>query len=196
MHRFLRGNIYIALIARLSIILILFTICRIVFYAVNAALFGAIGFGDFLYMLLGGLKFDISAICYVNALFIFSQIIPFRFKYGRTYQRICAYLFYITNGLALGLNITDIAYYPFTLKRTTFTLFSQFANEVNIGSLLFDFIFIDYWYITLFYLSQLFIMVWLYKRIKVSKPEYFSYPVYYTFSLLALVLCSGFVVAG
>src|SRR5690606_517676 len=112
-----------------SIILFLYTFCRLVFYAFNSESFHQIKFTDFLYILWGGIKFDISAICYINLLFILSQIIPFRFKYGRTYQTVSAYIFYVSNGLALALNTADIAYYPFTLKRTTFTLFSQFANE-------------------------------------------------------------------
>ncbi|TZF83668.1 sulfatase-like hydrolase/transferase [Pedobacter sp. BS3] len=196
MSEYWKGNIYKALILRLGIILVLFTLCRLVFYRANAGLFNPIGIPDFLTMLWGGLKFDISAIMYVNLLFIVSQIIPFRFRYGKTYQKISSWIFYVTNGIALAMNVADVAYYPFTLKRTTFTLFSQFANEENKGRLLFKFIFVDYWYITLFYVALLFAMVWLYRKIRVAKPRHFGYPAYYLSSLLALVLVSGCVVAG
>ena len=120
--KFFKGNIYVSLFLRLLLILAIYSFCRIAFYAFNLSNFPGVTPSDLLTMLWGGVKFDISALLYINSLFILSQIIPFKFRHNVTYQKVCAWLFFITNGIALAFNIGDIAYYPFTLKRTTFQM--------------------------------------------------------------------------
>lgn len=192
----LKGNIYIALILRLLLIFFLYSLCRIAFYLFNLDSFNGIHLKGFFTILLGGLKFDLSAILYTNLLFIASQIIPFRFVYGKTYQKICAYVFYIFNGISLAFNAGDIAYYPFTLKRTTFSVFSQFANEVNLLGLFTKFIFIDYWYITLFFLALIVMMVWGYKKIRLRRPSVGNKFIYYPTTIIIMLLLVWFAIAG
>lgn len=190
-----KENIYITLLVRLSIILFLFTICRLAFYTLNQELFPDTDTGSFLTMLLGGVKFDISAILYINSLFIISQIIPFKFRHNQTYQKACSWIFYITNGIGLAFNIGDIAYYPFTLKRTSFSLFSQFANEQNKANLLSQFIF-DYWYITILLIALISVMVLFYKRTLTTKILFKNNWLYYCTSIAMIPLMSGLTVAG
>ena len=94
----------------------------------------------FLYIMLGGLRFDISAVLYSNSLFLIMQVIPFNFRYTALYQRIGAHLFLITNSIIIIANTADMAYYPFTLKRTTTAVFQQFSNESNLLKLSFRFL--------------------------------------------------------
>jgi len=146
-------------------------------------------------MLWGGVKFDISAIFYINSLFILTQIIPFKIRHTPVYQKACEWLFYISNGIALAFNVGDIAYYPFTLKRTTFTLFSQFANEQNKVSLFFRFL-TDFWYITVLFILIMALLVFLYKKtlpISITLKRNWQY---YSFSILLLPLIGGLLVAG
>ena len=181
----LKENIYITLLFRLLIILFLFTICRLAFYMLNQELFPDTDTASFLTMLLGGIKFDISALLYINSLFILSQIIPFKFRHNHTYQKVCSWIFYVTNGIGLAFNIADIAYYPFTLKRTSFSLFSHFENEQNKASLLSQFIF-DYWYITLLLIALISVMVLFYKRTLTTKILFKNNWLYYCTSILYL----------
>lgn len=196
MIKTIKGNIYIALILRLLLIFFLYTICRLAFFTFNLDSFNGINFKGFFIILLGGLKFDLSAILYTNLLFIASQIIPFRFVYSKTYQKICAYIFFVFNGISLAFNIGDIVYYPFTLKRTTFSVFSQFSNEVNLFGLFTKFIFIDYWYITLLYVALMAFMIWLYKKIKLVKPASGNKLVYYSGAIIIMLLIIWFSIAG
>ena len=93
LHQILRGikirrNIYTALILRLLIILLLFSICRIGFYLFNISFFPHVTFMKFLRIMYGGLKFDISAILYTNLLFILLHLLPFPFRYNSRYQQV------------------------------------------------------------------------------------------------------------
>jgi phosphoglycerol transferase MdoB-like AlkP superfamily enzyme len=192
----LKGNIYIVLFLRLLLIFFLYSLCRIAFLFFNLDSFNGINLKGFFIILLGGLKFDLSAILYTNLLFIASQIIPFRFVYGKTYQKICAYVFFIFNGISLAFNAGDIAYYPFTLKRTTFSVFSQFENEVNLTGLFTKFIFVDYWYISLLFIALIVMMVWMYKKIRLRKPPVKNKFIYYPSSIIIMLLLVWFAIAG
>jgi len=196
MTKNLKGNIYIVLILRLLLIFFLYTLCRIAFFLFNLESFNGINLKGFFTILLGGLKFDLSAILYTNLIFITSQIIPFRFVYGKTYQKICAYVFFVFNGISLAFNAGDIAYYPFTLKRTTFSVFSQFSNEVNLFGLFTKFIFIDYWYITLFFVALIVLMIWLYKKIKLRRSLVGNKLIYYPSVIIIMLLLVWFSIAG
>ena len=193
--KFFKGNIYVSLFLRLLLILAIYSFCRIAFYAFNLSNFPGVTPSDLLTMLWGGVKFDISALLYINSLFILSQIIPFKFRHNVTYQKVCAWLFFITNGIALAFNIGDIAYYPFTLKRTTFSMFAQFANEENKATLFFTFL-ADYWYITLLFIATIALLVYLYERVPKPVPSYKSNLFYYGTSVLVLPVIAGLVIAG
>ncbi|QEK52098.1 sulfatase-like hydrolase/transferase [Pedobacter aquae] len=196
MLKFLRGNIYFSLLLRLFIIVVLYAICRIAFYIFNASSFPEFNFSHFLMLLYGGLKFDISAIIYLNLLFIASQIIPLKVRYSKRYQKIFAGIFFFSNGLGLAFNIGDIAYFPFTLKRSTFSMFSQFSNEQNLGTLALKFIFIDYWYTTLLFALCLYAMYWTYKQIPIKKPKIKNTTIYGSSAAVMMLLIIWFSIAG
>lgn len=196
MLKFFKGNIYTALVLRLLIIFLLYTVCRALFLLFNLDSFTGLNVKEVFKIFLGGLKFDLSAIIYTNILFIVSQIIPFKFVYHIKYQKITAYIFYALNAIGLGANVVDIVYYPFTLKRTTFSVFSQFANEDNLIRLSIKFIFVDYWYITLIYIAMLFLIIWLYKKIVAGKPIINKPISFYSSSIIIMLLLIWFCIAG
>ena len=192
----IRKNIYTTLILRLLIVFLLFTICRILFYVFNLSAFSGLAFSNLLEILLGGLKFDLSAILYINSLFILSQAVPFNFRFKLAYQSFFSQFFFISNALGLAFNMGDIGYYPFTLRRTTFSLFTQFINERNLGQLAFKFMLIDFWYLTLIYVVLLVFMVWMYKQIRLIPLKVNNTKGYYILSTLAMLLLAWFTVAG
>lgn len=196
MLKSLNRNVYIALVLRLLIIFFLYTVCRVLFLTFNLDSFSGINAKQFFTIMLGGLKFDLSAILYINILFILSQVIPFKIVYNKLYQKIFAWVFFITNAIGLAANVGDIVYYPFTLKRTTFSAFSQFSNEENLGRLFLKFMFVDYWYITLIFVAMILLMIWSYKKIKISTPKINSKLLYYGGSTAMMLLIAWFCVAG
>lgn len=126
-------------------------------------------------------------------IFILFNAIPFDFRYNTIYQEVLAYLFFITNGLALVMNSADYLYYRFVLKRATADVFQTFGNEDNLVKLFFKFQ-IDYWPVVLFTFVLIFIMVWLYNRIKPVRPEPHHKILYHFFNLLMVPLVAGLVV--
>src|SRR5690606_31537909 len=92
------------------------------------------------------------------------------------------------------LNIVDFGYYKFTLKRTTGTIFEQFSNEENKLKLTFDF-FIDYWYLLLVFILVLYLLWWLYDRVKIRSARPFKLLNYGTHSLIFLLII-GLTIVG
>ncbi len=162
---------------RFSIILILYTLCRLGFYAFNYSLFQPISLPKYLFMLFGGLKFDISALIYINLLFLILQLTPTPYKYRDGYQRFCKWLFIVTNSFGILANFVDFVYFKYTLKRTTATVFDQFSHEDNKLSLFADFL-RDYWYLLLLLVAVIWLFTWLYDRVSVKKVSPFNWADY------------------
>ena len=153
------------LLKRLSLTLLLFTICRILFYVINRDLFLGLGFGELFLLLIAGLRFDISAIIMVNSLFILLSLIPIPFRSALRFQKMLKWLFFLTNGLAVAFNAVDMVYYRFTLKRSTFDLFNFIGAGDDTKRLIPTFI-KDYWYMLFVFVGLMWFMQWLYKKIR------------------------------
>lgn len=168
-----------------------YTACRIVFYVENKSLFNELSSEAFITILWGGLKFDIVAVIYINALFIISQIIPWPFKYNSVFKTTVKWIFIISNAVGLLFNVGDAAYYKFTLKRTTATVFEQFGEEQNKLGLSIQFI-LEYWYLSLFFTALMIIIYRSYKYVQVDVPARFKIKHYAgqaVMMILILALC-------
>lgn len=192
---FVSRNILALLLYRIMIIMVLFSLSRIGFYVFNQNMFPGVSLPEFLNILRGGLLFDLSAVVYVNMLFIILHIIPFNFRYGERYQSAVRYIFFITNGIALSINAADYVYYRFVFKRATADVFKTFEHESNLVKLFFKFQ-LDYWQVVLFTLFLIFLMVLLYNQVKVKKPEPANRLLYHIANVLAVPLIAGAVVIG
>jgi phosphoglycerol transferase MdoB-like AlkP superfamily enzyme len=191
----LSGNIYRALFLRLLLVMFLFSLCRLGFYFFNITFFPGMRWSAFLQLMAGGLKFDLAAVLYVNMLFIVLSVLPFDFRFRYAYQETLKYIFYITNGFALALNVSDFIYYRFTLRRTTADVFKQFENEKNITGLIFHFV-VDYWYAVLFWIALVVIMVKLYEQIKIWGPQTKNRITYYTTGVIMIPLIAYLIIGG
>ncbi len=170
-------SLYLVLTYQFVLLLFFYQLCRLGFLWVNYAQFKHLSTSELLYAFWGGLRFDIVAILYINLLYIVLQGLPYPLKYYRSYQKFCKGLFILTNSIGFLANFSDFAYFQFTLKRTTGSVFSQFANESNILKLLVDFI-LDYWYLALAFA----IFVWLFAQLSqlfiIRKQKLFSWKHY------------------
>ena len=85
----------------------------------------------------GGLVFDTSAILITNSAYIVLMLLPLHWKERWAWwQKMCKVLFVTVNTAALALCLADAAYFPFTMRRTTTTVFNEFQNESNIWSII------------------------------------------------------------
>lgn len=188
-------NVLTALIYRIFLVLLLFTLSRVGFYLFNLKMFPGITGIEFLSVLRGGLLFDISASVYINMLFILMQIVPFDFRYNTVYQNISKWLFYLTNGLALAANSADYVYYRFVFKRATADVFGTFENETHLGKMFFRFL-LDYWPAALICLFLWFLMGYLYRRVKLKKPAPSNRILYYAVNVLFIPVVLALVIGG
>ncbi|WP_159636058.1 LTA synthase family protein [Sphingobacterium composti Ten et al. 2007 non Yoo et al. 2007] len=192
------SNTLLLLFIQFVILLLLYAGLRVGFYIANIFLFPNVSTAELIHMMLGGLKFDIVAILYINILYILLQSLPFPFKYNETYQKVCKWIFVATNSIGIALNLVDFAYYPYTLKRTTGTVFSQFANEGNLLKLTYDFL-IDYWYLLILFaliiysLAKVFDLL---KLVKVQKVSWLFYSIQIVAFLFTIFLFIGGVRGG
>lgn len=129
---------------RLSILFVIYQILRFIFFLYNRHHFQDVDFSHYLTMMRGGLRFDLTAILYLNLLYIILYLLPFRFIENRIYQKALFWLFILTNSLGLAFDIGDIFYFDYVLKRSTIEIF-MFAGEKNIGLLMLEFL-KDFWW--------------------------------------------------
>lgn len=184
-----------ALALQLALCMLMFSVCRVAFYLFNASFFPDMTFANFLRLEAGGIRFDLSAVLYLNALYILLMILPFNFRFNFYYRQVLKYLFLIINAFALATNIADFIYYRFTLRRTTADVFQQFENEQHMGTLWLRFL-VDYWYALLFWIFLVVVMVFLYNRIKFNGPQLKNKISYYLSGGVALLVIAGLVVIG
>lgn len=163
-------NTFLLLIIQFVGLLLIYALLRYGFYLYNKSLFPNVSGTELWTMMLGGVKFDIVAILYINIIYILLQSLPVPFKYNERYQKVCKWIFVVTNAIGIALNLVDYAYYPFTLKRTTGTVFGQFANEENMGKLFVDFL-IDYWYLLLVFVFLIFCMSKIYSQLQLERAK-------------------------
>ena len=178
-------NVFVVLAYRILLVMLLFTFCRIGFFLFNLKMFPGIPPDQFLTILGGGLTFDISAVVYINILIIVLSIIPFDIRYNDLYESVVKYIYFITNGIAISMNGMDSVYYRFVDKRATADVFRTFENEDNLVKLFFRFA-VDYWQVTLFSIFLLFLMVYLYNKVKPEKPKPSNKIAYYSINVLMI----------
>jgi phosphoglycerol transferase MdoB-like AlkP superfamily enzyme len=188
-------NTLVVMVYRILLVMFLFSLSRIGFYIFNLKMFPGITPGEFFSIMKGGLLFDLSAVIYINSLFILLHVIPLDIRYNRIYEKILKYLFFITNGFAFAINSADFVYYRFVFKRATADVFRTFENENNLTSLFFRFL-TDYWQVTLFCILIWFLMVYLYNKVKVVRPQPSNKIVYYSINFLAIPIVAALAIGG
>jgi len=143
---------------RLVLLILLFTISRIVFHLFNGAYFQIESFHDLFKIYFFGIKYDVVIIAILNALFILVHAIPGNFKDLEIYQKALKVYFVIVNGLTVSLNFIDAKYFDFTNKRSGTDLFKLMNTSEDLWQLIPLFI-KDYWYLILIWVITL-IVVW------------------------------------
>ncbi|MCF6359331.1 MAG: LTA synthase family protein [Cyclobacteriaceae bacterium] len=189
-------QIHRTLLLRFAILMLIYSISRVAFFVVNYSLFQETSAAGFLKIMLGGVKFDLSALLFINAIYVLFQTVPFRFRYIKRYQKFTNGWFWISNSVFIIINNSDIIYYQFILKRTTLSVIKNFENETNLPALFFQFIFVDYWYVTLFLIGLIYGMIWLYKKTKIITPTSQKAGVYYPTQFLYMLILLYFTVIG
>ena len=183
-----------ATIINLMMVYVTYFLARLIYLAVNYSYFSqGLTFDHLIEMFGGGLVFDTSAILVTNSLYIVMMLLPWHKKENRVYQQICRWIFVVINGLALAVNLCDAVYFRYTMRRTTTTVFSEFSNEENLGSVFLTEA-LHHFYLVIAFL----LMVWgLYRfYCRYTLKQNYRWWHYDVACLLSLVVFIPFVVAG
>ena len=139
----------LAFLWNMALVYVVYGLCRLIYWAENAAAFEGFWSHNALgEILTGAWMFDSSAILYTNVLYAVAMLIPLHWKESARYQRVAKWLFVVVNGLAVVINLADAAYFPYTGRRTTTTVFQEFSNEGNLGGV-FAVELLRHWYLVL-----------------------------------------------
>jgi hypothetical protein len=187
-------NVYQALIWYMLLAMAMMSFCRILFIILNIEAFPGLDTGHTARLLAGGLRFDLTAVLYLNSLVIFLLLIPFKFRFKSGYQTTVRWIFIIVNTIGLAMNVIDFFYFRFTNRRTTFDVFNQFENEQNISELFFSFA-ADYWYGILIWFFLVGCIIYLTKRIKYSGPQ-LQHNIFFYFSGVAIIPVIIYLIIG
>ena len=143
----------------------------------------------------GGLVFDTTAILYTNALYIVMTLFPLHWKEHAGYHRICKVLFVVINSIALAVNLMDSVYFQYTMRRTTTTVFGEFQNESNLGSI-FGREFLGHWYLVLLFIIIVAVLWKCYAQPRIDFRQLTRKWLYYVVCVVSLLAAVPLAVAG
>lgn len=144
------------MVLHLIYIYIAYGICRLAFVMENWSLFASdFQWSDVPEMMHGAFMFDTSAILYTNILYALLMLLPLHYKETMAWQKTAKWIYIITNGVCIAANLADCVYFKYTMRRTTNTVFSEFSNEGNIGSII-GVEFLRHWYLVALFA----LMIW------------------------------------
>lgn len=202
----LKRNLFsspLCFVVNMVMVYVVYEICRLVFLATNWSMFSeAITWSSFWEITRGGLMFDTSAILYTNALYALMMLFPIHYKETAVYQKIAKWVFLVCNSICVVANLVDCVYFKYTIRRTTVTVFSEFQNENNLGSI-FGAEVINHWYLVVIGILLIVGMWYLYRMPKGQIPVQISKPYkakgmveYYVLQAIFLALFVPLCIAG
>jgi phosphoglycerol transferase MdoB-like AlkP superfamily enzyme len=171
-------------------ILILNLLSRQLLFFFNSSLF-QIPFNVYLYFVLTGLRFDLSAIAYANAIFVIFFFLPHPFSVNKIYRKITFFLWLIPNIFIIAINIFDAFYFPFVFRRSTYDLVVLlFSMQSEIRHLWSD-LFFGFWPALVIFIIFIFLLIKLYiltiSKISMKNTTLKCYLRNVTFLIFALV---------
>ena len=185
----------LAVLVNLLMAYVVYFVARIAFLLENWGLYAdGMTTSHLMELLRGGIVFDTSAILYTNALWVVMMLFPVSRKENPTYHNVCRWVFVVVNMLALAINLGDAVYFQYAMRRTTTTVFNEFSNENNLGSI-FAQEALSHWYFFLLAAAVAWAMWKLYLSPRLDYRQLKAKP-YAIATFLSLLAYTPFCVAG
>src|SRR5690606_40042175 len=90
-----KRNTYLVLFYRFFVLLFIYASLRLAFYLINIELFPMIESQELMVMMVGGLKFDLVVLLYINSLYIILLVLPLRLQYKFVYIYVNHWIIFI-----------------------------------------------------------------------------------------------------
>lgn len=142
------------------LLMAIYSLSRLFFFFINSDLYPEVSTAHLVEMLLGGMRFDLTAVLYLSSVYLVLALLPLPLKVRnhRVYQTITRLFYLIPNAIGILVNCADMVYVRFTDRRTTCTFFAEFQHDSNLGTILLQSLW-QYWYVTLFALAAIAILI-------------------------------------
>lgn len=156
---------WVVVACNLLLVMVIYSLSRWFFYAVNTDMYPAVSAAHLWEMLCGGVRFDLTAVLYLNSVYILLMLLPLpaRWRNNVHYRRTAQWFYWVPNAIGIAVNCVDMVYVRFTDRRTTCTFFSEFQHDNNLASIFFQAV-AQYWYVTLFAVAMLALLIGLSQR--------------------------------
>ena len=186
-----------------ALLMVIYTLSRVFYYYTNIDSYPDVSTSHLLEMMFGGLRFDLTALLYLNSVYLLMMILPLpmEWRQNKIYQSVAKWFYLIPNILAIISNCADMVYMQFTGRRTTVTFFTEFENDSNLMSIFFTSA-VQYWYVTLFALVMIAMLVGIYRPLRCKtdndeKPRKTANAVgYYLRETVIMIVTIYFIVIG
>ncbi len=176
-----------------ALMMAIFSLSRLFYFLTNQATYPDSS-SHLCELMFGGVRFDLTALLYLNSVYLLLQLFPLKIRQHRIYQQVAQWFYWIPNGLAIAINCFDMVYMQFTGRRTTIAFFNEFQHDSNLAHIFFTSA-AQYWYVTLFAIAMIAIMVVLTRHEVVTADK--RHPIiYYTTETAILLVSIYFVVIG
>lgn len=181
------SNSFILLIIRIALLYVIMGICRLLFYFYNADLMASVSWSALFPILKGSFIFDSASIFYVNILFVFLSLIPFYFRESNVWQHFLGFIFALTNGIAILINLCDVFYYPYKLARIA----GDDLRYLKEG--IFTKLLVEYWWgvaLVILFMILLYYIGFVLIRVRRSRHLISSKPFFYISQTAVVVFCT------
>ena len=193
LKRLIHSNIGAAVLNMLVAYLV-WMLSRVAFFAENWSTFAPYMSWSLLWsMVRGALVFDTSALLYVNSLYLVLMLLPLHLKERAGFHKGLRWLFVASNAIGLAMNLMDAVYFQYTGRRSTVTVFTEFAAEGNITSIILT-EFLRHWYLVLAFIALVFILWRCYIRPRLEVYQFGSH--YYISQAIALLVMIPLAIVG
>ena len=136
-------------------------VTRLIFFFYNSARFPSLTFLDFVF----GTWIDVITVCLFFFPYYTLYLLPIPLHRYKWHKLLFAIGFHVINSFLLIANLVDVAYYPFTMKRSTRDIFGHLFVDNDLSSLSGSFL-IDFWWLILVFIILFSAAYILYKRIE------------------------------
>jgi len=190
-----RKDEVLVLCYRIFLAFFFYQIARLLFWFFNKDLIKVESISDYLNLAYHGVAFDLTAILYVNMLFIFLSLIPIVINTKTGYQKFLFWLYFIINGIAYLMNFGDFIYYKFSQTRLTVAAFQVAQHETNILKV-FTISSKEHPFVIIWFVILMILWIFLYKRFKIKYRKPIKLIPYFLWSVLILCISSVLIVGG
>ncbi|MBY0517148.1 MAG: LTA synthase family protein [Bacteriovoracaceae bacterium] len=168
---------------RMATLMCLYSVLRLAFLLINQDQYSTHSAGTLFLSHLYGLRFDLAALAWINAVFLFFTLIPAKF------EKIERALFLLVNGAFIGGSIADLEIFRFNGKRISMEFYTTLGEDFwqQLGQVL-----AYYWPLTLLTVFVFVVVWWLDQKISQNLSER-KISLKYGIPLLLFLLGSSFV---